>query len=85
MNIDDLFKIEPQEPYNMSQKEFVEKTGKKKGTMGDLYDRSQELSEKRKQKLGTTGLKMCHKQACFFMATTKMCWHICLRMAFAAR
>ena len=26
MNIDDLFKIEPQEPYKMSQKEFVEKT-----------------------------------------------------------
>lgn len=26
MNIDDLFKIERQEPYKMSQKEFVEKT-----------------------------------------------------------
>lgn len=26
MNLDDLFKIEPQEPYKMSQKEFVEKT-----------------------------------------------------------
>ena len=26
MNIDDLFKIGPQEPYKMSQKEFVEKT-----------------------------------------------------------
>lgn len=26
MNLEDLFKIEPQEPYKMSQKEFVEKT-----------------------------------------------------------
>lgn len=26
MNIDDLFKIEPQEPHKMSQKEFFEKT-----------------------------------------------------------
>ena len=26
MNLEDLFKIEPQEPYKMTQKEFVEKT-----------------------------------------------------------
>lgn len=35
-----------------SQKEFVEKTGAKKGTVGDLMDRSQELSEKRASKNG---------------------------------
>lgn len=33
------------DPY--SQNDFIEKTGKKKGTLGDLYDQSRELSEKR--------------------------------------
>jgi hypothetical protein len=35
MNIDDLFKIEPQEPYKMSQKEFVEKT---KAVLEKIYN-----------------------------------------------
>jgi len=35
-----------------SEKEFVEKTRTKKGTVGDLLDRSKELSEKRAQKNG---------------------------------
>ncbi len=33
-------------------KQFVEKTGKKKGTYGELVDQSREMSEKRKNKLG---------------------------------
>ena len=32
-----------------SSKEFVQKTGNKKGTYGDLIDRSKEMSEKRAQ------------------------------------
>ena len=35
MNIEDLFKIEPQEPYKMSQKEFVEKT---KSVLEKIYN-----------------------------------------------
>lgn len=35
-----------------SSKQFAELTGKQKGTMGDLWDRSQELSEKRKKLYG---------------------------------
>lgn len=35
MNIDDLFKIEPQKPYKMSQKEFVEKT---KSVLEKIYN-----------------------------------------------
>lgn len=35
-------KIDP-----FSAKDFVEKTGRKKGTVGDLWDKSAELSEKR--------------------------------------
>lgn len=38
------------DPYN--PRDFVEKTGSQKGTMGDLWDRSKELSEKRKDKEG---------------------------------
>jgi hypothetical protein len=33
-------------------KAFVDKTGKNKGTMGEMMDRSREMSEKRKDKLG---------------------------------
>lgn len=33
----------------MSPQAFVEKTGKQKGTVGDLFDQSRELSEKRKK------------------------------------
>lgn len=35
MNIDDFFKIEPQEPYKMSQKEFVKKT---KSVLEKIYN-----------------------------------------------
>lgn len=35
-----------------SQQQFVEKTGKKKGTVGDLMDKSRELSEKRRKSRG---------------------------------
>ena len=35
MNTDDLFKIEPHEPYKMSQKEFVEKT---KAVLTKIYN-----------------------------------------------
>lgn len=35
MNIDDLFKIEPQESYKMSQKEFIEKT---KSVLEKIYN-----------------------------------------------
>lgn len=35
-----------------SSQDFAEKTGKKKGSVGDLWDQSKELSEKRKNKLG---------------------------------
>tara|TARA_Y100000361_G_scaffold58896_1_gene51516 strand:+ start:4554 stop:4898 length:345 start_codon:yes stop_codon:yes gene_type:complete len=33
-------------------KQFVEKTGKTKGSYGELLDRSREMSDKRKNKLG---------------------------------
>ena len=35
-----------------SARQFSELTGKQKGTMGDLWDRSQELSDKRKKLYG---------------------------------
>ena len=35
MNLEDLFKIEPKEPYKMSQKEFVEKT---KSVLEKIYN-----------------------------------------------
>lgn len=35
-----------------SKKDFVSKTGNKKGTLGDLWDKSKELSAARKKKLG---------------------------------
>ena len=35
-----------------SQNSFIEKTGKMKGTMGDMMSYSQELSEKRAEKSG---------------------------------
>ena len=38
------------DPFN--QKQQVEKTGQMKGTMGDLYDFSREMSERRAEKLG---------------------------------
>jgi len=38
------------DPHN--QKEFVEKTGGKKGTFGDMMDYSQEMSERRAEKNG---------------------------------
>ncbi len=36
----------------LSAKDFVEKTRNKSGTIGDLWDMSKELSEKRKKKHG---------------------------------
>ena len=45
-------KIDP-----MNSREFVEKTGKKKGTMGDLWDQSQEASQKREKIIGKDPLK----------------------------
>ncbi len=41
-------KIDP-----FDRKQFIEKTSNKRGTMGDLYDRSAELSEARAQKIGS--------------------------------
>lgn len=41
-------KIDP-----FSEKQYIERTGKSKGTLGDLWDRSKEYSEKRAQKVGT--------------------------------
>ena len=38
------------DPFNKNQ--FLQKTADSKGTMGDLIDRSRELSEKRKEVLG---------------------------------
>jgi hypothetical protein len=36
-----------------SSKEFVEKTGNKKGTFGDMMDYSAEMSRQREEKVGT--------------------------------
>jgi hypothetical protein len=36
----------------MSSMDFVEKTGRKKGSIGDLWDASKELSSKRTDKIG---------------------------------
>lgn len=38
------------DPFN--SKSFIEKTGKAEGTYGEMIDRSKEMSEKRKNKLG---------------------------------
>lgn len=40
-----------------SSKQFVEKTGAMKGTVGDMLDLSKELSEKRAEKMGTDPVK----------------------------
>ena len=40
-----------------SQKEYAEKTGKKKITYGDLLEKSKELSDKRTQKMGHDPIK----------------------------
>jgi len=40
-----------------SSKEFSEFTSKKKGTVGDLWDRSKELSEKRQKMYGKDPIK----------------------------
>jgi hypothetical protein len=37
---------------SMNSKKFAEMTGNKKGTLGDLYDQSKELSEARKKVYG---------------------------------
>jgi hypothetical protein len=38
------------DPFNKNQ--FLQKTADSKGTMGDMFDLSRELSEKRKERLG---------------------------------
>lgn len=48
-------KIDP-----FSSKDFAEKTGKKRGTLGNLFDQSAELSEKRAQKAGADPLKQAY-------------------------
>jgi hypothetical protein len=45
-------KIDP-----FSAADFVNKTGQKKGTIGDLWDKSAELSHEREQKLGKDQVK----------------------------
>lgn len=40
-----------------SSKDFIEKTGRKRGTVGDLFDKSKELSLKREQKEGCDPIK----------------------------
>jgi hypothetical protein len=40
-----------------NEKDFTEKTGRKKGTIGDIWQKSAELSEKRAQKLGVDPVK----------------------------
>lgn len=47
--------LKPIDPH--SAKQFVEKTGKMKGSLGDLWDTSRELSEKRAAKDGKDGVK----------------------------
>jgi len=44
----------------MNSKDFVEKTRTKKGTMGDLYDKSRELSAERERIVGTDKTKEAH-------------------------
>lgn len=46
---------------NCTEKEFAEFTKKKKGTVGDLWDRSKELSEKRKKIFGKDPVKEKYK------------------------
>jgi hypothetical protein len=41
-----------------STRDFVEKTGRKRGTLGDIQDLSQELSEKREKQRGVDPLKI---------------------------
>lgn len=41
----------------MSSRDFVEKTGKKKGSLGDIWDASKEASLKREKKIGKDPLK----------------------------
>ena len=43
------------DPYSPTA--FVDKTQNKKGTLGDLWDASRELSEKRKDSLGTDPIR----------------------------
>lgn len=43
-----------------SSKDFAEKTGSKRGTLGDMYDRAKEASEKREKILGHDPIKEAH-------------------------
>lgn len=46
-NVGYMTKIDP-----FNERQYLDKTGASKGSMGDLIDRSKELSEKRAQKVG---------------------------------
>lgn len=46
-----------------SSRDFIEKVGKKKGTMGDLFDQSRELSEKREKVMGRDPVKIADMKA----------------------
>lgn len=50
--VDSIFNVNPHD-----SKEFVNVTGKKKGNIGDLFQLSAELSEKRASKVGIDTLK----------------------------
>lgn len=41
----------------MNPRDFVEKTGKKKGNLGNVFDQSRELSEKREKLIGKDTVK----------------------------
>jgi hypothetical protein len=45
---------------NSNEKDFARVTGKQKGTLGDLWDRSGELSEKREKVYGKDPVKEKH-------------------------
>lgn len=47
---------------DIDSKKFVEKTSNKKGTYGDLWDQSKELSEKRIKKYGYDPIKKKYKK-----------------------
>ena len=47
------------DPFN--QEKFVDKTYQSKNTLGNMWDRSREMSDKRKQKLGYDPIKQTHE------------------------
>lgn len=51
--VDSIYSIDPN-----NRQEFVDKTGKKSGKLGDIYQLSAELSEKRTEKEGIDKIKV---------------------------